>query len=54
MTTRRSPHEGRLAEVYRREVSPIGERYVFVTYAADPPPHATWDENLQGWVLDDV
>jgi hypothetical protein len=37
-----------MAEVYRRG----DERLIFVGYTAGPPPHATWDESLQGWVLD--
>jgi hypothetical protein len=48
MTSRRHPHPDRLAEVYRK-----GEgRLIFVRYTADPPPNATWDDSLQGWVLD--
>jgi hypothetical protein len=42
------PHEGRLAEVYRRGE----ERLIWVGYTADPPPGSTWDDTLQAWVLD--
>jgi hypothetical protein len=52
MTARRHPHPDRVAEVYRREASIIGPRFVFVGYAADPPPHATWSEDLSGWILE--
>jgi hypothetical protein len=45
---RRHPHEGRMAEVYRKGE----ERLIFLHYTADPPERATWDEELQGWVLD--
>jgi hypothetical protein len=48
MTKRRHPHEGRMAEVYRRGE----ERLIWVGYTDDPPPNATWDDSLQGWVLD--
>jgi hypothetical protein len=48
MSNQRHPHEGRLAEVYRRGE----ERLIFVRYTADPPPNATWDDSLQAWVLD--
>jgi hypothetical protein len=51
-TTRRHPHEGRVAEVYRREASIIGERFVWVGYVTDPPPRATWSEDLAGWILE--
>jgi hypothetical protein len=54
MTNRRHPHEGRLAEVYRREMSIVGLRFIWIGYVADHPPQATWDESLQGWILDDV
>ena len=50
MTNRRHPHEGRMAEVYRRGE----ERLIFVRYTADPLPNATWDDSLQAWVLDDA
>jgi hypothetical protein len=49
MTKGRHPHPDRMAEVYRRG----DERLIFVRYTADPPPGATWDDSLQGWVLDD-
>jgi hypothetical protein len=52
MARRRSmkhPHPDRLAEVYRKGE----ERLIWVGYTADPPPNATWDESIQGWVLDD-
>jgi hypothetical protein len=42
MTSRRHPHEGRVAETYRLESG----RFVFVGYATDPPPHAAWSEDL--------
>jgi hypothetical protein len=48
MTNRRHPHEGRIAEVYRRGE----ERLIFVRYTEDRPPNATWDKSLMGWVLD--
>jgi hypothetical protein len=48
-TNRRHPHEGRMAEVYRKGE----ERLIWVGYTADPPPNAIWDETLQGWVLND-
>jgi hypothetical protein len=47
--SRRSPHEGRLAETYRRE----GDRLVWVGYTADPPAGATWSDELQSWILAD-
>lgn len=47
--TRHHPHEGRLAEVYRKGE----ERLIFVDYTAEPPPNATWEESIQGWVLND-
>jgi hypothetical protein len=46
----KNPHEeGRMAETYRRD----GERLVWAGYKIDPRPDATWDEELQGWVLRD-
>jgi hypothetical protein len=38
------PHPDRLAEVYRRD----GDRLVWVGYTADPPPGATWGEEILG------
>jgi hypothetical protein len=47
-SNRRHPHEGRMAEVYRRGE----ERLIFVRYTADPLLNATCDDSLQAWVLD--
>jgi hypothetical protein len=46
---RRHPHEGRLAEVYRRE----GDKLVWIGYTADPSAKATWSGDLQGWIIDE-
>jgi hypothetical protein len=43
------PHPDRLAEVYR----PDGERLVFTGYTLDPPPGASWSDEIQGWIVPD-
>jgi hypothetical protein len=44
----RHPHPDRLAEIYRK----VDGRLTFIGYTAEPPPGATWDADLQGWIID--
>jgi hypothetical protein len=53
MRVKRHPHEGRLAEVYRREATTLGPRLVFTGYTAYPPDNAIWDDLIQGWVMNE-
>jgi hypothetical protein len=50
--TRRHPHEGRTAELYRRHPEDR-ERLIWVGYVADPPVGASWDDSIAGWILND-
>jgi hypothetical protein len=56
--SRRHPHEGRVAELYRRNPA-HRSGFAWVGYTggpghADHRADAKWDETLQAWTLDDA